>query len=887
MTEFHDAEAAGRAFDRLEGQTGLLIKAVLGPIFSRTVNPDLALTNLERWLRVTSNPRFHLEQVMGLPRLGQLLIDLLGASQPLADGLIQNPELASLLLEPGEISRQPTVDLILSEGRRLLTHQTSYLHALDRLRYLRQRWMLPLVVNDLAAAWAPEVVWRALSDLADALIQLSYELSWHHHVAQRKVEGDCPVLVVGFGKLGGRELNYSSDVDLVYVANDGLEEKADREATRFVESFGRALTDRMGRGILYRVDLRLRPYGAAGAILPSMRAVEAYYDRYAEPWEIQALLRSRPIIGDSELVARWENLVRRLCFKPKRSEAAVQQMLDMRGRIEELAQGDDLKRGGGGIRDVEFLTQALQILHGFDHENLRVSGTCDALRALVADGFLGSSTGDALIEGYTFLRQLEHRTQLIGDQQTHSVPQDAAIREVLARLMLLPNWTQLAAALQSHRRTIQTLYQSTLHLQRTGPDSRTQIMTLLGSVGSLGVQWLDGLPERDAFYDGLLTNQDSLFSVKLILEQAPALLSIFSESLPLTEQLLSGEIAEGLDLGSKLAGIPNGAPDGLLASAIRMGYAQLVTRWALNPAGLLGQPLSELFDHVIRDLMRRMECDFSLIALGSYGVCDLVPNSDLDVLFLISQPELQPQAEKQAQDFLRWVGELHRLGAPLDFDLRLRPDGGRGLLVRTLDGLKAYDLDGMEMWERFALGHGRLIFGNSDALEAVNHCAFGLPLTPGRLQDLMRMKRRIETERVSPAHVHRQIKLGAGGLSDIEWLVHLTEMRYPTATLAGSGSDMDDRIVNLGRAQLLNTVEVNALREARKYLLLVRTRIELLGYDRDLIPENPNKLEKLAAAMSFSSTCAPLQGNEFLAIHEERTRYVRQLYLAGLERLRA
>ncbi len=887
MTKFRDSDASERALDRLEAQTGLEVRQHLGPMFARTVQPDLALTNLERWLRVTSNPRLHLEQVMGLPKLGQLLIDILGASQPLADCLIQNPELASILLEPGEISRRPTRAIITAEGRRLLSNKTSYQHALDRLRYLRQRWMLPIVVNDLAATWPPEQVWLALSELADALIELAYDASWENHAQQRQLQGPCPVLVVGFGKLGGNELNYSSDVDLVYIAQDGLDEKADRESSRFVEAFGRALTDRMGRGSLYRVDLRLRPYGAAGAILPSFRAVEAYYDLYAEPWEIQALLRSRPIVGDAALKARWSAMVNRLCFKPKRSEAAVQQMLDMRGRIEELAQGDDLKRGGGGIRDVEFLTQALQILHGFDHPKVRVSSTCNALRALMDEGFLEVSTGKALLIGYTFLRQLEHRTQLIGDQQTHSVPGDPGVREVLARLMLLKSWTELAGALQSHRRTIQTLYQSTLHLQSESPDARTQVMKLLGDSGSAGLHWLDGLPEREAFYEGLVTNADSLTRIRQVLEQAPTLVSVFRHSFPLTEQLISGEIEETVDVTDRISRVPTGASDPQLATAISTAYGHLVARWVLNPTWSLGQELARLYDAVLTELSTRMGGHFSVMALGSYGVRDLIPESDLDLLFLITDPESQAQAETQAQDLLRWVGELHRLGAPLEFDLRLRPDGGRGLLVRTLEGLKAYDLDGMEMWERFALGHARLITGNPEALAAVRHCAFGLPLTPDRLQDLVRMKRRIETERVSPAHVHRQIKLGAGGLSDIEWLVHLTEMRYPTATLAGSTADMVARIVNLGRAQLLNAFEVNALRNARNYLLRVRTRIALLGFTRDLIPENPDKLEKLASVVSLSPGLGPLTGNELLAIHEETTQHVRHLFIECLERLRA
>src|SRR5471030_374440 len=130
-------------------------------------------------------------------------------------------------------------------------------------------------------------------------------------------------MVVGFGKLGGHELNYSSDVDLVYVVEDGLDERLDRDCTRFFEAFGRALSDRMGRGSLYRVDLRLRPYGGAGPIVRSMRAYEAYYKLYAEPWEVQALVRSRPITGSYALRTRWEAMRNAHCFRSKLSEIGL------------------------------------------------------------------------------------------------------------------------------------------------------------------------------------------------------------------------------------------------------------------------------------------------------------------------------------------------------------------------------------------------------------------------------------------------------------------------------------------------------------------------------------------------------------------------------------
>jgi glutamate-ammonia-ligase adenylyltransferase len=238
-------------------------------------------------------------------------------------------------------------------------------------------------------------------------------------------------------------------------------------------------------------------------------------------------------------------------------------------------------------------------------------------------------------------------------------------------------------------------------------------------------------------------------------------------------------------------------------------------------------------------------------------------------------------AERTAQEALGFIGRLRRFDLGLEIDLRLRPEGGKGLLVRTYDGFGAYDVGDMEMWERFAAGPARLIAGDPDALELVRHAAYAVPLTGARLDELIRMKSRIELERVKPQHRYRDVKLGAGGLSDIEWIVHLTEMRLPAELGVGSGIGMPDRIRALGRHGILNALEVDGLLEARTHLLAVRNRLFLLQLNDDLVPENPDRLERLAFAFGQATA------NDFLRVHEPIVQWVRDLFAATLERLRS
>lgn len=882
LNHFRDPEAAARAFERLErfGPVPEALKAE----FDGNPDPDRALTNLERWLLATSSPELHLQQIAGLPTLGKLLVTILGASQPLADSLIQNPELSSIVLEPGELRPIPDCARIVREGKRLIGASTSYSHTLDRLRFLRQRWNLPIVINDLADNWPQESVWRALSDVADGLIELAHGAVWADQRKQRDLPEDCPVLVAGFGKLGGHELNYSSDVDLVYVSEDGLEERTERDCQRFCEALGRALSDRMGRGYLYRVDLRLRPYGGAGPILRSMRSVETYYNLYAEPWEIQALLRSRAIVGPPSLVERWERMREDICFRPKRSEAAVQEMLDMRDRIETRASEDDIKRGSGGIRDVEFLTQILQLLHGYERPDLRVRPTCDAIRALDAADVISHPVADALIDGYTFLRRLEHRTQLVGDQQTHEIPSKPEARLALARSMGEESWSRLASQLEVHRRTIQTLYRSSLNFKNTDPEghqARAQVAELLGEDAPAALQWFDVMPERDAFYKGLTENEGSLDRISRILTVAPRLVSDFKISLPLTEMLVSGEIEEEFDASARIKALALDVPLKQIANVYQFGYIRACAGWALNRDFDLNTTLADTTDALLRHCIARLYATFDVVATGSYGTRDFGPGSDADLVFLVPKKEQHAEAEQQAQHLLSLLGQLKRFGASIEIDLRLRPEGGKGMLVQTYEGFRSYDFNGMEMWERFALGHSRKIAGSNEALGIVLHSAYGLPLSPERLHELTKMKRRVETERVKPQHVKRDVKLGAGGLNDIEWLVHLHEMRYASSTNAGTTTDMDARIRRLAQANLINALEAETLREAHRYLLDLRTLIYLQGLPDNLLPENPDKLSRLARA------CGMQEANELLAHHQLVTEHVRRLYLEALERLKA
>jgi [glutamine synthetase] adenylyltransferase / [glutamine synthetase]-adenylyl-L-tyrosine phosphorylase len=877
---FSDPESAQRARTRLEALTGWGLEGFFETTFEDCPAPDVSLINLERWLRASTNPATQMSLLMQAPRLSRLVALILGASQPLADALIQNPEMAGLITDPGVLSRIPERAGILDEGRRLLAATSGYTHALDRLRFLQQTWTLRIVVNDLARVWPPETVWRAVSDLADALIELTLEVSWSEFSAQKGLHSACPVMVVGFGKLGGRELNYSSDVDLVYVIPDEVDDVLEQQSGRFSEVLGRALSDRMGRGDLYRVDLRLRPFGSAGPVVQRMRAVEAYYRSHAEAWEAQALIRSRPIVGPAALASRWAAMRESVCFRPKLSTATLEAMVAMRERVEAHADADDLKRGHGGIRDVEFLTQALQMVHGHAMADVQSPATLDAVAALLSHGILSEEDAEGLASGYRFLRQLEHRCQLVDGKQTHRLPTGERERERIARLMGYERSSDLDLELDACRSRLRELYRRLVMPPAEAVSYRDQALNALGVLAPLAAEWFDAMPESEAFFQTLVDNEGSLERVRRVLVGAPDLIRHLKTAVSHTEALISGEIEESAGIG-RIELLSTDSPLDRVASAIRSEWLSAALRWVIDDSYDVHGALSALAESSLRHIARRLYAEFEIVGLGSFGAQETTFSSDADLLLLAPEASRHPEAEQEAQQFLSVVQHLRRHGAPIEVDLRLRPEGGQGLLVRTYAGFEAYDLEAMEMWERMALIQARSIYGSQEAERRVRKAALALPLTPERLEQLLEMKRRIETERVRPQHRRRHVKLGLGGLSDIEWYLGLHEMRFPTATEAGTPRRTPERLRALARAGLIHAIEFEELLAGWKILGDTRDRLFLLGFTQDIVPENPDKLDRLAFATGMAS------GNDFLMRHERTIDTVRAIYTEGVDRLKA
>jgi glutamate-ammonia-ligase adenylyltransferase len=400
-----------------------------------TADPDLALLGLVRLVEGAEEhdgaeaARTLTDTLLTAKPLRDRLLGVLGASEALADHLARHP---------GDWQALATYESAdLHPGLEEFAAALSGVDGPDALRVGYRRCLLAIAARDVCGTTGFAQSAAELSDLATATVRAALALA-----AAEAPEDDaaCRLAVVGMGKCGGRELNYVSDVDVIFVAEpagDAEEGVALQAAIRLASRMMRICSDTTAEGTIWPVDANLRPEGRNGPLVRTLNSHLAYYERWAKTWEFQALLKARPIAGDEELGAAYCDAVTPLVWQVAERENFVPDVQEMRRRVVENIPADrldrELKLGPGGLRDVEFAVQLLQLVHGRTDTTLRSATTLDALDALAAGGYVGRQDAAALDASYRFLRTLEHRIQLYKLRRTHLMPQDEADQRRLGR----------------------------------------------------------------------------------------------------------------------------------------------------------------------------------------------------------------------------------------------------------------------------------------------------------------------------------------------------------------------------------------------------------------------------------------------------------------------
>jgi glutamate-ammonia-ligase adenylyltransferase len=506
-----DQAAKNLALVAPDAATRSQVEEILPTLFTalgRVPDPDLALNNLERYAQQVLDRQF-LFSLFRNPRILHLALTIFGSSQFLSDILIRHPQLFEWLLEPGVLHRPKDKEDLAAEAQQMVAQASNLERKWSALRRFKSQEILRIGLQDLVGRQSLVGITEELSNLADVVVETGdqfcrADLARRHGPPQLFDETgqprECPFVVLGMGKLGGKELNFSSDIDLIFIyEEDG--ETAGTPGTgggpsgrlshqEFFRKLGemlmKGLSESSPDGHLYRVDLRLRPEGRSGAIASSLRSCELYYESWGQTWERQAMIKARPMAGSLALGEAFLKMMTPFVYRQSLDLTSLDEIRAMKDRIN-LAVAQDprarrnVKLGYGGIREIEFLVQGVQLLHGGKNPWVREANTLRALHRLAGQGLLADADYEALVRAYTFLRRLEHRLQIIHDRQIHTLPDDPQELTGLGRRMGYhpPEHPDAGAALvadyERHTAAVRHLYDSFLRGTRVDADETPEL----------------------------------------------------------------------------------------------------------------------------------------------------------------------------------------------------------------------------------------------------------------------------------------------------------------------------------------------------------------------------------------------------------------------------
>ncbi|MEU8224787.1 bifunctional [glutamine synthetase] adenylyltransferase/[glutamine synthetase]-adenylyl-L-tyrosine phosphorylase [Kribbella sp. NPDC048915] len=426
------------------------------------------------------------------------LVFVLGASEALGRHLAVHPRHWYDLADPALAGAKPSVDDVAAK----LAAAVDADNPVDALRVEYRRLLLRLAARDLAEGLLVDEVAAILADLAGGALETALHIARNEYFAAHPGAADCRLAIIAMGKCGGRELNYVSDVDVLFVAEplDGEpEQPALKTATQLAAAAMRICSAHTGEGTLWPVDAALRPEGKSGPLVRTLDSHLAYYQRWAKTWEFQALLKARPVAGDRELGRQYAEQIGELTWSAADREGFVDDVQAMRRRVIDHIPAADVERqlklGPGGLRDVEFAVQLLQLVHGRSDESVRSGTTLVALEALTSNGYVGRTDGAVLADAYRFLRLMEHRIQLYRLRRTHHVPEDEAdLRRLGRSLGFTKNPVRdLTAAWKKHALEVRRLHEKLFYRPllaavaripgdevRLTPEAAKQRLTALG-----------------------------------------------------------------------------------------------------------------------------------------------------------------------------------------------------------------------------------------------------------------------------------------------------------------------------------------------------------------------------------------------------------------------
>jgi glutamate-ammonia-ligase adenylyltransferase len=868
-----------------------------------SLNPSQVETTLlqltERWpAEALPLVRLIEEFPLGEPAL----LHLLAVSSICATRLTQNPETLLWLHQPEVCLAPRGYPEMLGELHAVAGDSIATLD-FAALRFWKGREMTRVALRELANVAPLEETTSELSQIAEICLRRVFE-HWNTELRKRHGSPTAEFVILGLGKLGGGELNHSSDVDLLFLYGEEGQLTPQISYHEFFNRLGEKILETFSTphpaGSLFRIDLRLRPEGSAGPLARSLESMENYYSGFGETWERLALIKTREIVGSRELAYEFLRQHQPFIYPKSATPDLLDEIASIKHRIERDLVGTeklerDVKLGRGGIRDIEFIVQTLQLMHGARHPFLQEANMLKALRALRELDLLPTNEVLTLDQTYRFLRRVEHRLQIEAEQQTHVVPREAEALQRIALSLRFSSSKDFTVALQGRMRAVRPIFQRIVSKTPTTPAANLEIFSdqkraaraftdlaqsaagfhiaprtrqIFGKLRPVLIGWLAKSADPDATLNQFVRFVEAYGLRSLLFELLvanPRLLELLLKTLDASRfagellirrpQLLEDitrdpafdqarSVADNLQrLDAFGANANNLNP---IRAYRQRQLLRIILREVLGLATAAATciELSDLAEACLLFAVRLLGADqITIIGLGKFGGREISYGADLDVLFIGDN-------DRATQKLMSAMAQPTAEGNIWALDARLRPEGEKGPVVCPVETCQWYYTNRARPWELQALTRARPISGplQREFMQIAKSVWRRAGQNPDLFIRIDEMLERIRRERGSGSDF-LDLKTGRGGVIEAEFLVQALQMRENIWE-----PNWERAADRLRERRVLKDAEAEKLKEA--YRFLRRCESVVRRYENKAVsalPSDPSEQRKLAIRAGYDS----------------------------------
>ncbi len=850
-------------------------------------------SNLLRIIQAQFDIPFFIKECIKYPHQIEILISIANNSNYLTDILVRNPEYFFWAATPSIINQTLDGTVYAKSLQNIISSYKTFEGKVNALRNFKRKEILRIGLRDIYLNSHLSDTTGLLSELAISISSQLFNICFEEILNKHQIKKPAnKYVIISLGKLGGNELNYSSDIDLIAFYDKDLflnkkvyfKQILSEAILLFIEAAGQ----KTGKGFLYRVDFRLRPDGRNAPLCGSYPEYLKYYEMRGEAWERQMLIKANYLCGSKSLFKQFYDYISKFIFYSSFNLSPIEQIRKLKISIEKRISSDDnIKLASGGIRDIEFSVQALQLINAKNNFELRTGNTLSAITSLSSSGIISEKEKVSLQEAYIFFRRIEHYLQLMNDQQTHVIPSEGEIAEKLSYFLGFKDIKSFKQSVGFHRKIIREFYESVFE-----PDLNKENLSTLDTIkfvdskrakqnliflqtgkNILGKKQFDSrtiesfqkiepallsylLKSNDPdlvlenfarvirnshfpkiWYDEFMDNKFFDLFLKLC-EFSQKTIDLFAEDKLLRDEFLSRVCLNPIkDL--KL-------PDVNLKTFMFSSSVQIIAEIIQTNdfPNLYATYLTEKIDIITSDFVtdKNWKENYFIAAMGSFGAGELTFNSDIDLIFVVKGLTNYPNVQKDFQNLLKLIREhLH----PLQIDCRLRPEGKSSLLVWDIEDYKKYLISRARVWELQSLTKCKFIIGNKKIFkEFRSACINSIKKLPEQKikSDMKEMRHKL----LPLSDGMFDVKKSPGGILDLDFLTSYFLLMNPDLLDTEFNNEVLSTIEKLSLHKFTKS-EIKYLSEA--YLFLKKLEIFnqiIFNAKSSKIPTDERKLIKLS-----------------------------------------